>query len=162
MKEVILYSDGACSSNPGPGGWGTIMEYNGTRKEFSDGYKFTTNNRMELMGVIEPLRLLKEPCKVTIYTDSQYIVNSVTKGWLEGWAKKGWKRSDKEPVANIDLWKLILELLEVHQLDFNWIKGHNEHPENERCDELAVTSRQQGGLKKDAVYDQTSNDASKS
>lgn len=153
MKEVTLYSDGACSVNPGPGGYGSILEFNGTRKEFSDGFRNTTNNRMELMGVIEPLRLLKEPCKVTIYTDSKYIVNSIEKGWLDGWSKKDWKRSDKEPVRNIDLWKLMLEMLEVHQLDFNWIKGHNEHPENERCDELAVDARLQSGLQKDAEYE---------
>jgi len=153
LKEVTLYSDGACSVNPGPGGYGSILEFNGTRKEFSDGFRNTTNNRMELMGVIEPLRLLKEPCKVTIYTDSKYIVNSIEKGWLDGWSKKDWKRSDKEPVRNIDLWKLMLEMLEVHQLDFNWIKGHNEHPENERCDELAVDARLQSGLQKDAEYE---------
>jgi ribonuclease HI len=153
MKEIILYSDGACSVNPGPGGYGSILEYNGTRKEFSDGFRRTTNNRMELMGVIEPLRLLKEPCKVTIYTDSQYIVNSVKKKWLNGWVKRDWKRSDKEPVKNIDLWKLMLEMLEVHQLDFHWVKGHNEHPENERCDELAVDARLQSGLRKDAEYE---------
>ena len=156
MKEVTLYSDGACSVNPGPGGWGSILEFNGTRKEFSRGYKRSTNNRMELMGVIEPLRLLKEPCKVTIYTDSMYIVNSVTKKWLQGWVKRDWKRSDKEPVANIDLWKLMLELLEVHQLDFNWIKGHDEHEENERCDELAVAARKQRNLGVDEEYEKES------
>lgn len=153
MKEVILYSDGACSVNPGPGGYGSILEFNGTRKEFSNGFRNTTNNRMELMGVIEPLRLLKEPCKVTIYTDSMYIVNSVKKKWLDGWVKRDWKRSDKESVKNIDLWKLMLELLEVHQLDFHWVKGHNEHPENERCDVLAVSARQQRDLEVDGEYE---------
>ena len=153
MKEIILYSDGACSVNPGPGGYGSILEFNETRKEFSKGFRNTTNNRMELMGVIEPLRLLKEPCKVTIYTDSMYIVNSVKKKWLDGWVKRDWKRSDREPVKNIDLWKLMLELLEVHQLDFNWVKGHNEHEENERCDELAVSARQQRDLEVDGEYE---------
>lgn len=153
MKEVILYSDGACSVNPGPGGYGSILEFNGTRKEFSNGFRNTTNNRMELMGVIEPLRLLKEPCKVTIYTDSMYIVNSVKKKWLDGWVKRDWKRSDKESVKNIDLWKLMLELLDVHQLSFNWVKGHNEHEENERCDELAVAARQQSVLETDSEYE---------
>lgn len=153
MKEVILYSDGACSVNPGPGGYGSILEFNGTRKEFSNGFRNTTNNRMELMGVIEPLRLLKEPCKVTIYTDSMYIVNSVKKKWLDGWVKRDWKRSDKESVKNIDLWKLMLELLEVHQLDFHWVKGHNEHEENERCDVLAVSARQQRDLEVDGEYE---------
>jgi ribonuclease HI len=158
MKEVILYSDGACSSNPGPGGWSAILEFNETKKEFSRGYRNTTNNRMELMGIIEPLRLLKEPCKVTIYTDSMYIVNSTTKGWLQGWVKKDWKRSDKEPVANIDLWKMMLELLDVHQvhqLHFNWVKGHNEHEENERCDELAVLARQKSDLEIDTEYEKS-------
>ena len=155
MKEVILYSDGACSSNPGPGGWSAVLEFNGTKKEFSRGYRNTTNNRMELMGIIEPLRLLKEPCKVTIYTDSMYIVNSMTKGWLQGWVKKDWKRSDKEPVANIDLWKMMLELLDVHQLHFNWVKGHNEHEENERCDELAVLARQKSDLEIDTEYEKS-------
>ncbi len=153
MKEVTLYSDGACSINPGPGGWGSILEFNGTRKEFSGGYRRSTNNRMELMGVIEPLRLLKEPCKVTIYTDSMYIVNSIKKKWLQGWVKRDWKRSDKEPVANIDLWKIVLELLEVHQLDLNWVKGHNEHEENERCDVLAVEARKQTDLEIDEEYE---------
>ena len=153
MKKVILYSDGACSNNPGKGGWGSILEFNGTRKEFSRGYKNSTNNRMELMGIIEPLRLLKEACEIEIYTDSMYIVNSINKKWINGWVKRDWKRSDGEPVANIDLWKLMLELLETHQLKFNWVRGHNEHEENERCDELAVAARQQSVLETDEVYE---------
>jgi ribonuclease HI len=153
MKKVTLYSDGACSVNPGPGGWGTILEYNGTKKEFSNGYRRTTNNRMELMGIIEPLRLLKEPCQVEIYTDSQYIVHAVTKDWLSGWVKRDWKRSDRMPVANVDLWKLLLEQLDVHQLSFYWIRGHNEHAENERCDEIAVFTRQQSNLGIDTEYE---------
>jgi ribonuclease HI len=157
MKKINLYSDGACSSNPGPGAWGSILEFNGTKKEFSRGYRKTTNNRMELMGIIEPIRLLKEPCEVDIYTDSMYIVNSVKQGWLKGWAKNGWKRSDKEPVANIDLWKMMLKATCVHKLNFNWIKGHNEHIENERCDELAVASRQQEGLEIDFNYETGNN-----
>lgn len=153
MKKVVLYSDGACSCNPGKGGWGSILEFNGTRKEFYRGYRNSTNNRMELMGIIEPLRLLKEPCEITIYTDSMYIVNSINKKWIDGWVKRGWKRSDKEPVANIDLWKLMLELLDVHQLNFNWVRGHDEHEENERCDELAVAARQQSVLETDIEYE---------
>jgi len=153
MKKVVLYSDGACSFNPGKGGWGSILEFNGTRREFSRGYKDSTNNRMELMGIIEPLRLLKEPCEIEIYTDSMYIVNSINKKWINGWVEKDWKRSDGEPVANIDLWKLMLELIEVHQLKFNWVKGHDEHEENERCDELAVAARQQSVLEADEVYE---------
>jgi ribonuclease HI len=131
------------------------LEYNGTKKEFSKGYRNTTNNRMELMGIIEPLRLLKESCKVIIYTDSMYIVNSMNKGWLQGWVKRNWKRSDKEPVANIDLWKIMLEVQKVHQLEFNWIKGHNEHEENERCDELAVLARQGTALEIDIEYEKS-------
>ncbi len=162
MKKIVLYSDGACSPNPGKGGWGSILDFNGTRKEFSRGYKNSTNNRMELMGIIEPLRLLKEPCEVDIYTDSMYIVNSINKKWINGWVKKDWKRSDGESVANIDLWKLMLELLDVHQLNFNWVKGHDEHEENERCDELAVASRQQSVLETDTEYKKTLNDISES
>lgn len=153
MKEVTLYSDGACSPNPGKGGWGSILEFNGTRKEFSRGYENSTNNRMELMGMIEPLRLLKEPCSITIYTDSMYIVNSINKKWLEGWIKRGWKRTDGEDAKNIDLWQLIIELREVHQLNLNWVKGHSEHEENERCDELAVNARLQNNLEKDTEYE---------
>ena len=153
MKKIILYSDGACSSNPGAGGWSAILKFKETTKELSKGYRNTTNNRMELMGILEPLQLLKESCDVSIYTDSMYIVNSVTKGWLQGWVKKGWKRSDKEPVANIDLWKTMLELLEVHQLNFNWVKGHSEHKENERCDELAVLARKKDNLNIDTIYE---------
>ena len=153
MKKVILYSDGACSGNPGKGGWGSILEFNGTRKEFSGGYKNSTNNRMELMGIIEPIRLLKEPCEIEIYTDSKYVVNSINKKWIHGWVKRGWKRSDNEAVKNTDLWKLMLDLLEVHQLKFHWVRGHNEHEENERCDELAIAARMESDLEDDIEYD---------
>lgn len=152
MKSVTLYSDGACSPNPGPGGWGSILEYKGTTKEFSRGYADTTNNRMELCGVIEPLRLLKEPCEVTIHSDSKYVVNAVEKGWLRKWRKNGWETSSKTTVKNKDLWELLVELQEVHQLKFCWIRGHNDHPENERCDVLAVDARLGSNLEIDEGY----------
>lgn len=138
MKKVEIFTDGACSGNPGPGGWGAILRYNGTEKELSGGEKDTTNNRMELTGVIEALKALKFPCDVTITTDSKYVYDSVTKGWVYKWKANGWRKPDKKPALNPDLWGQLLNLLEVHNVTFNWVKGHNEHPENERCDRLAV------------------------
>ncbi len=138
MKKVFLFSDGACSGNPGPGGYGVILRYKDTEKEFSGGEPETTNNRMELMGVITGLSALKEPCEVLVTTDSKYVVDSITKGWVYSWQKKGWVKSDKKPALNVDLWKKLLPLLEIHKVTFNWVKGHAGHPENERCDALAV------------------------
>lgn len=138
MKKVFLFSDGACSGNPGPGGYGVILRYKNTEKEFSGGEPETTNNRMELMGVITGLSALKEPCEVLVTTDSKYVVDSITKGWVYSWQKKGWVKSDKKPALNVDLWKKLLPLLEIHKVTFNWVKGHAGHPENERCDALAV------------------------
>lgn len=138
MKKIEIFTDGACSGNPGPGGWGVILRYNGTEKELSGGEKDTTNNRMELTGVIEALKALKLPCDVTITTDSKYVYDSVTKGWVYKWKANGWRKPDKKPALNPDLWGELLNLLEVHNVTFNWVKGHNEHPENERCDRLAV------------------------
>lgn len=138
MKKVFLFSDGACSGNPGPGGYGVILRYKDTEKEFSGGEPGTTNNRMELMGVITGLSALKEPCEVLVTTDSKYVVDSITKGWVYSWQKKGWVKSDKKPALNVDLWKKLLPLLEIHKVTFNWVKGHAGHPENERCDALAV------------------------
>lgn len=138
MKKVFLFSDGACSGNPGPGGYGVILRYKDTEKEFSGGEPETTNNRMELMGVITGLSALKEPCEVLVTTDSKYVVDSITKGWVYSWQKKGWLKSDKKPALNVDLWKNLLPLLEIHKVTFNWVKGHAGHPENERCDALAV------------------------
>ncbi|MCI5910880.1 MAG: ribonuclease HI [Oscillospiraceae bacterium] len=138
MKKVFLFSDGACSGNPGPGGYGVILRYKDTEKEFSGGEPETTNNRMELMGVITGLSALKEPCEVLVTTDSKYVVDSITKGWVYSWQKKGWVKSDKKPALNVDLWKQLLPLLEIHKVTFNWVKGHAGHPENERCDALAV------------------------
>lgn len=138
MKKVEIFTDGACQGNPGPGGWGAILRYNGVEKEISGGNPNTTNNRMELCGVIEALKLLKEPCEVTLCSDSQYVCNAITKGWAAGWKKNGWKRGDKKPALNPDLWEILLELLDRHKVTVVWVKGHAGHPENERCDRLAV------------------------
>ena len=142
MKEVMIFTDGACSGNPGPGGFGTILRFGEHEKEISGGEQNTTNNRMELMAVIKGLEALKEPCKVTVVTDSKYVSDAVTKGWAEGWRKKGWKRSGGEPALNPDLWERLLNLLAVHKVEFQWIKGHAGHPENERCDAMAVAEWQ--------------------
>ena len=139
MKEVLLYTDGACSGNPGPGGWGAILRHGAHERELSGGEKQTTNNRMELTAVIEGLAALKEPCKVEVYSDSTYIVNSVTKGWVYGWQTKNWVKKG-EPVPNADLWQRLLGLLKQHNVNFSWVRGHDGHPENERCDQLAVKS----------------------
>ena len=140
MKTVAIYTDGACSGNPGPGGWGAVLCYNRTEKELSGGAARTTNNRMELTGVITALQTLKEPCEVTLYTDSQYIVNAINKKWLAGWKAKNWKRKDGE-LKNIDLWQELDRLLSVHSVTFNWVKGHAENELNNRCDALAVSQR---------------------
>ena len=140
-KFVEIFTDGACSGNPGPGGYGVILRYNGHIKELSGGDSATTNNRMELTAVIRALDALKEPCKVTLTTDSQYVVNSVEKKWLYNWEKKNWIRSKNDPVPNTDLWKQLIPILEKHEVKFVWVRGHNGHPENERCDELAVIER---------------------
>ncbi|MGN1340190.1 MAG: ribonuclease HI [Oscillospiraceae bacterium] len=141
MKFVEIYSDGACSGNPGPGGWGAILRCDGREKELSGGEPHTTNNRMELTGVIQALSALKFPCKVRVTTDSKYVVDGIEKGWAKGWQKRGWKKSDGKPALNPDLWERLLELLEVHDVEFCWIKGHAGHEENERCDRLAVAQR---------------------
>ncbi|MBO5163502.1 MAG: ribonuclease HI [Ruminococcus sp.] len=142
MKRVEIFSDGACSGNPGPGGYGTILRFGAVEKELSGGEAHTTNNRMELMGVIAGLSALKEPCSVILTTDSKYVVDSITKGWVYGWQKKGWKKSDGKPALNVDLWERLLPLLAKHDVKFNWVKGHAGHPENERCDRLAVEQRE--------------------
>lgn len=142
MKTVYIFTDGACSGNPGPGGWGAVLRYNTAEKELSGSEKDTTNNRMELTACIEALKTLKEPCRVELTTDSQYVVNGITKGWAESWRRNGWKKSDKKPALNSDLWGELLELCERHEVNFNWIKGHAGHEENERCDRLAVDAYQ--------------------
>ena len=140
MKRIQLYSDGACSGNPGPGGYGVILKYNEHEKEFSAGYKLTTNNRMELMAIIVGLESLKEKCKVDVFSDTKYIVDAVNQGWALKWEANNWKRNKKEMAKNIDLWVRLLDLLEKHDVTMNWVKGHAGHPENERCDELAVAA----------------------
>lgn len=141
MKYVEIFTDGACSGNPGPGGYGAILRCDGREKELSGGEAHTTNNRMELTGVITALAALKFPCKVKLTTDSKYVVDGITKGWAAGWRKRGWKKSDGKPALNPDLWQRLLELLEIHDVEFCWIKGHAGHEENERCDRLAVQQR---------------------
>ncbi len=139
MKTVEIFTDGACSGNPGPGGWGAILRYGNNEKELFGGADSTTNNRMELTACIEALKALKEQCQVILTTDSQYVVNGITKGWAASWRSNGWRKADKKPALNSDLWEELLNLTEKHNVEFNWIKGHAGHPENERCDTLAVS-----------------------
>ena len=141
MKEVDVFSDGACSGNPGPGGWGSILRFKGIEKELSGGEPETTNNRMELLAVINALESLKEPCKVNITTDSKYVCDAFLKNWLTSWLNNGWKTANKKPVKNRELWERLYNLSQKHELSWFWIKGHAGHPENERCDKLAVEAR---------------------
>ena len=138
MKHVDIYTDGACRNNPGRGGWGAILVYGGREKELSGGEPMTTNNRMELSAVIAALSALKESCEITLTTDSQYVVNAIEKGWLKSWQKNGWRKSDKSQVLNVDLWEKLILLLDTHDVSFVWVRGHNCHPYNERCDALAT------------------------
>ena len=138
MKTVTLYTDGACSGNPGPGGWGAILQYGEYKKEMSGGEERTSNNRMELTAVIEGLRALKEPCQVELYSDSKYVVDALEKGWAVGWQKRGWVKSDKSPALNPDLWETLLELCKLHKVTCHWVKGHAQNEKNNRCDQLAV------------------------
>ena len=138
MKKITIYTDGACSGNPGPGGWGAILEYKGVRKEISGGEAETTNNRMELMGIIRALEQLKEPCDITFCSDSKYVMDGLSKGWAKGWRARGWVKSDKKPALNVDLWEQLLQLIAQHELHYHWVKGHAENEYNNRCDEMAV------------------------
>jgi len=138
MKQVEIFTDGSCLGNPGAGGWGAILRYKGIEKELSGGSNSTTNNRMELTAVIEALSKLKEPCQVTLYSDSQYVCNGLSKGWAKKWKANGWKKADKTPALNSDLWEKLLILYDYHNVNIVWVRGHNGHPENERCDALAV------------------------
>ena len=138
MKEVKIYTDGACSGNPGPGGYCAILEYRGREKCVSGGERHTTNNRMELLAVITALETLKVPCCVTVVSDSKYVVDAVEKGWLDAWQKRGWRKADKSPVLNVELWERLIPQLKMHKVQFDWIKGHAGHPYNERCDAIAV------------------------
>lgn len=141
MKKVEVFCDGACSGNPGPGGWGAILRCNGREKEISGGEALTTNNRMELTACIRALEALKEACEVSIFTDSRYLADAFDKSWLEKWQANGWKTAGKKPVKNQELWELMIKVSRRHSLTWNWIKGHSGHPENERCDRLAVEQR---------------------
>ena len=138
MKTVTLYTDGACSGNPGPGGWGAILLYNGHELALSGGEKSTTNNRMELTGVIRGLQALTEPCIVELYSDSKYVIDALQKGWARGWKARGWVKADKKPALNADLWEVLLGLCDTHTVNLHWVKGHASNPYNNRCDELAV------------------------
>ncbi len=153
MKEIDLYTDGACSGNPGRGGYGAILSYQGHEKVMSEGFVLTTNNRMELLAAIKGLEALKEPCAVRLYSDSKYLVDAIEKGWVYGWKKRGWKKSDGKPALNSDLWKRLLTQLGIHQVELVWVKGHAGHEYNERCDTLAVDAYNSGNLLHDEVYE---------
>lgn len=146
-KEVTIYTDGACSGNPGPGGWAAILSFMGNEKVISGGEESTTNNRMELMAVISALQCLKESCSVQLYSDSQYVINGLSKGWAEGWKRNGWRKSDRKPALNTDLWDELLTLTARHDMHYNWVKGHEETEGNNRCDALAVAEREKFSIK---------------
>lgn len=140
MKTIEIYTDGACSGNPGPGGWGAVLRYGKYQKEISGAELNTTNNRMEITALIKALEMLKEPCKVKVCTDSKYVCDSLSKGWALSWKKKGWKKSNGKPALNSDLWEHLLNVVEIHDIEFTWVKGHAGHPENELCDTLATNA----------------------
>lgn len=152
MKTVTIFTDGACSGNPGPGGFGAVIIYGETRREISDGFKLTTNNRMEILAVIEALKILRQPCNVNLYSDSKYVVDAIKKGWLIKWQKNNWLRNKSQPVSNIDLWQNLLPLLQFHNVNFIWVKGHNDNQENERCDYLARSAINSPSLNIDFNY----------
>ncbi len=152
LKRVTIYTDGACEPNPGPGGYGIVLIYGSARKEISGGFKLTTNNRMELYAAILGLDQLKEPCQVTLYSDSQYLVQSMQEGWVQRWKAKGWRRSKKDKALNPDLWERLLALCAKHQVEFIWLKGHTGNPENERCDELSYAALKRADLPVDEGY----------
>lgn len=145
MKQIEIFTDGACSGNPGPGGWGAVLRYKQHEKELSGGEAETTNNRMELTALIAALEQLKEPCEITLCSDSKYVIDGLEKGWAKGWRARGWKKADKSPALNPDLWEKLLNLTEGHVIHYKWIKGHAGHPENERCDRLAVAESKKFG-----------------
>lgn len=155
QKSVTIHTDGACLGNPGPGGYGAVLEYEGTRRELSGGFRLTTNNRMELLAVITAVEALKESCRVTVYSDSQYVVDAVEKGWARRWKANGWKRNKKEAAINPDLWDRLLQLTEKHAVTFRWVRGHAGNVENERCDRLAVEAANGPDLPPDDVYEST-------
>lgn len=153
MKKVTIYTDGACLGNPGPGGYGVVLLYNGHRKELSGGFRRTTNNRMEIMAAIAGLRALKQPCRVTLYSDSRYVVQAMSEGWAKRWRAKGWKRSATELARNPDLWAEMLDLSEKHDVSYRWVRGHAGNSENERCDALAVAAANRRELPPDESYE---------
>lgn len=152
LAKVVIYSDGACVGNPGRGGYGTVLLAGKHRKELSAGYRRTTNNRMEMLGAIVGLEALKRPCAITLWSDSQYLIHALSKGWLASWQKKGWRTADKKPVKNRDLWERLLLAIDGHQVDWRWVRGHNGDVENERCDALAVAAANAGNLLEDVGY----------
>ncbi len=152
MKKIEIFTDGACSGNPGRGGYGVILSYNGVTKEISEGFESTTNNRMELLAAIKGLEALKEKCEVTLYSDSKYLVDAINKNWIESWQKNGWKNSKKEPVKNRELFERLIVLLKTHSVEFCWVKGHDGHKENERCDFLATSAANGENLSIDKDY----------
>jgi ribonuclease HI len=152
-KEVTIYTDGACEPNPGPGGYGVLLIFGSHRKEASGGFRLTTNNRMEIMAAIRGLELLNQPCRVTLYSDSQYLVNAMSLGWARRWQARGWQRNRKDHAANPDLWARLLALCARHEVEFRWVKGHAGHAENERCDELSVLALRQPELPVDEGYE---------
>jgi ribonuclease HI len=158
MKAVTLYTDGGCINNPGPGGYGVILVFNAHRRELSAGFRMTTNNRMEILAAIAGLEALKEPCVVSLYSDSQYLVNAIEKGWARRWRANGWKRNSKEKALNPDLWERLLALCTTHKVTFHWVRGHAGHPENERCDELATAAARGTGLAIDSGYESGATD----
>lgn len=153
MKKVTIYTDGACSGNPGPGGYGAVLRYGGHSRELSGGFRRTTNNRMELLGVVAGLESLRDPCEVTIFSDSRYIVDAVNKGWARRWQTNGWRRNKREKAVNPDLWARLLDLLEVHDTEFRWVKGHAGNKGNERADALAVAASNSDCLSVDKGYE---------
>lgn len=151
MKKVDLFTDGSCLGNPGPGGFGAVLRYGIKEKELSQGFRLTTNNRMELLAAIAGLEVLKEPCEVILTTDSQYVKKGITQ-WIHGWKKRGWKTADKQPVKNIDLWQRLDKAVSQHNIEWKWVKGHTGHAENERCDDLARNAAEANHLFEDKGY----------
>lgn len=154
MQKVTIHTDGSCLGNPGPGGWAAVLKLEGQdyRKEYAGGYRLTTNNRMEILAVVEALSQLQNPCEVELFTDSKYVCDSIEKRWVWSWQKRGWVKSDKKPALNVDLWQRLLPLLATHKVRMRWLKGHAGHPENERCDVLARAEASGGNLPPDVGY----------
>ncbi len=159
LPRVALYTDGGCEPNPGPGGYGVVLVHPKKRTETSGGFRLTTNNRMEILAAIKGLELLKQPCQVTLYSDSQYLVSAMTEGWVAAWKKKDWWRTNKERAANVDLWERLLALCDKHQVEFRWVRGHAGQPENERCDQLSMAALRQPNLPADEGYENKPEDA---